>query len=115
MTQTGLTSHQCLSLVIGAGIAGLLAARALSEHYEQVQIVERDILPEHPEYRAGTPQSFHLHRLISRGRTVLEVLFPNLISELLERGAASTANKGMHFVNQFGQFTIYDPTEYAST
>jgi 2-polyprenyl-6-methoxyphenol hydroxylase-like FAD-dependent oxidoreductase len=115
MTQTGLTSHQGKALVIGAGIAGLLAAHVLSEYYEQVQIVERDILPEHPEYRAGTPQSFHLHRLVSRGRTVLMTLFPNLIPELLEHGAASTANKSMHIVNQFGQFTAYDPTEYASS
>jgi 2-polyprenyl-6-methoxyphenol hydroxylase-like FAD-dependent oxidoreductase len=115
MTQTGLTSQQGKALIIGAGIAGLLAARVLSEHYEEVQIVERDILPERPEYRAGTPQSFHLHRLISRGRTVLEVLFPNLIPELLERGAASTVNTGMFLVNQFGQFSIYDPTEYTSS
>jgi 2-polyprenyl-6-methoxyphenol hydroxylase-like FAD-dependent oxidoreductase len=115
MTQTGLTSHQGRALIIGAGIAGLLAARVLSEHYEDVQIVERDILPERPEYRAGTPQSFHLHRLISRGRTILEGLFPNLIPELLEHGAASTANKGIHLVNQFGQFSIYDPTEYTSS
>jgi 2-polyprenyl-6-methoxyphenol hydroxylase-like FAD-dependent oxidoreductase len=115
MTQTELTSQQGKALIIGAGIAGLLAARVLSEHYEEVQIVERDILPERPEYRAGTPQSFHLHRLVSRGRTVLEALFPNLIPELLERGAASTANKGIHIVNEFGQFTIYDPTEYTSS
>jgi 2-polyprenyl-6-methoxyphenol hydroxylase-like FAD-dependent oxidoreductase len=115
MTQTGLTSHQGKALIIGAGMAGLLAARVLSEHYEEVQVVERDILPEHPEYRAGTPQSLHLHRVVRRGRTVLEALFPNLIPELLERGAASTANKGLLIVNQFGQFTISDPTEYTSS
>jgi glycine/D-amino acid oxidase-like deaminating enzyme len=42
--------------VIGGSIAGLLAARVLSEHYEQVTLVERDALPVSREARRGVPQ-----------------------------------------------------------
>ena len=40
MTQIG--EH---AVVIGASVAGLLAARALADFYEQVTVVERDVLP----------------------------------------------------------------------
>ena len=33
------------AVVIGAGIGGLAAARALSDHFEQVVVLERDPLP----------------------------------------------------------------------
>lgn len=44
------------AVVIGASIAGLLAARVLSEHFEQVTVIERDRLAEHVEPRKGVPQ-----------------------------------------------------------
>ncbi|MGB3484514.1 MAG: NAD(P)-binding protein [Mycobacterium sp.] len=43
--------------VIGAGIAGLCAARVLSEHYGRVTILERDLLPDGPQNRRGTAGS----------------------------------------------------------
>src|SRR5262245_23529747 len=39
------------AIVIGASMGGLLAARALSEHYDRVTLIERDALPEAPEPR----------------------------------------------------------------
>lgn len=44
------------AVVIGAGIAGLAAARALSETFDQVTVVERDHLPATPVPRPGVPQ-----------------------------------------------------------
>jgi glycine/D-amino acid oxidase-like deaminating enzyme len=41
------------AIVIGAGMGGLLAARALAEHYDRVTVIERDELPEAPEPRKG--------------------------------------------------------------
>jgi glycine/D-amino acid oxidase-like deaminating enzyme len=40
------------AVVIGASIAGLLSARVLSDHFDEVEIVDRDRLPDGPEFRA---------------------------------------------------------------
>jgi len=92
------------ALIIGSGIAGLFAARVLSDYYDQVQLVERDTLPENPECRAGTPQAFQLHRLMLRGKIAVEHLFPGIISELIARGAVSTEGKSIQVAARFGQF-----------
>ena len=75
------------AVVIGASMGGLLAARALADHYDQVTIVERDALPEFDEPRKGVPQGRHTHGLLDRGREVLEELFPGLSEELAAEGA----------------------------
>ncbi|WP_329277252.1 hypothetical protein [Streptomyces sp. NBC_01451] len=43
------------AIVIGASLAGLLAARALHETFEEVVVLDRDTLPERPEPRRGVP------------------------------------------------------------
>jgi 2-polyprenyl-6-methoxyphenol hydroxylase-like FAD-dependent oxidoreductase len=75
------------AVVAGGSIAGLLAARVLADHFAQVTIVERDELPERPEFRPGVPQSRHFHGLLGRGREVLESMFPGLTAELTAAGA----------------------------
>jgi 2-polyprenyl-6-methoxyphenol hydroxylase-like FAD-dependent oxidoreductase len=77
------------AIVIGASMGGVLAARALADHYDQVTIVERDALPEFYEPRKGVPQGRHTHGLLARGREVLEQLFPGLGQELVAEGALS--------------------------
>ncbi|PQM45452.1 Putative epoxidase LasC [Mycobacterium talmoniae] len=79
-------SHQH-AVVLGAGMAGLLAARALSESYPRVTLVERDTLPTGPMHRRGIPQGRHLHSMLSRGWQVLEELFPGFLDELVADGA----------------------------
>jgi 2-polyprenyl-6-methoxyphenol hydroxylase-like FAD-dependent oxidoreductase len=49
------------ALVVGAGIGGLAAARALADYFERVVVLERDTLPAHAEPRAGVPQDKHPH------------------------------------------------------
>jgi 2-polyprenyl-6-methoxyphenol hydroxylase-like FAD-dependent oxidoreductase len=68
-------------------MAGLLAARVLSERFERVTIVERDHFPEGPAFRKGVPQSRHLHVFMMRGRMISDRLFPGLSEELEEAGA----------------------------
>lgn len=75
------------AVVIGGSMAGLLAARVLSDHFEQVTLIERDAFPEGPEFRKGVPQSRHLHVLLARGRQIAERLFPGIGSDLLAAGA----------------------------
>lgn len=94
------------ALVLGAGIAGLFAARVLAEYYDQVCVVERDMLPEEPENRPGTPQAFHLHHLLFRGSVIIERLFPGYVDELLKHGAFPSQNQKMTFISQHGRQDI---------
>ncbi|MGY1594217.1 NAD(P)/FAD-dependent oxidoreductase [Geodermatophilus sp. SYSU D00708] len=75
------------AVVIGAGLAGLLAARVLSEHVDRVVVLDHDTLPEEAVPRGGAPQSAHAHALLSRGRAALEDLYPGLTADLVARGA----------------------------
>jgi flavin-dependent dehydrogenase len=75
--------------VIGAGIAGLVAARVLADVYDGVTILERESIPPHPEFRKGVAQGRHPHALLGRGHNVLEELFPGLIAELVSNGAVA--------------------------
>ena len=42
-------------MVLGAGMAGLLAARVLAEAYGQVAVTDRDELPDTPMHRRASP------------------------------------------------------------
>jgi 2-polyprenyl-6-methoxyphenol hydroxylase-like FAD-dependent oxidoreductase len=75
------------AVVLGASLAGLLAARVLSDAYERVTVVERDALPERAEHRKGVPQSRHAHVLLPRGTQILNELFPGLLDDLAAGGA----------------------------
>ncbi|MFC8528213.1 FAD-dependent oxidoreductase [Nocardia sp. NPDC057227] len=75
------------AVVLGAGIAGLLAARVLADHCTEVVLVERDSLD--AGWRRGVPQGRHLHGLLDRGRAVLEELFPGFTGEAAARGATT--------------------------
>jgi 2-polyprenyl-6-methoxyphenol hydroxylase-like FAD-dependent oxidoreductase len=76
------------AVVIGGSIAGLLAARVLSEKFYRVTLIERDIFPAVGEHRKGVPQSKHAHGLLFQGRRLIEELFPDLIPELVAGGAS---------------------------
>jgi 2-polyprenyl-6-methoxyphenol hydroxylase-like FAD-dependent oxidoreductase len=75
------------AIVIGASVAGLLAARALSDAYERVTIVERDQLPPVGEGRKAVPQGRHAHVMLASGLGALEQLLPGVTEELLAAGA----------------------------
>jgi 2-polyprenyl-6-methoxyphenol hydroxylase-like FAD-dependent oxidoreductase len=75
------------AVVIGASMGGLLAARALADYYEQVTVLERDVLPPAGEQRKGVPQGRHTHLLLARGLETMEAFFPGLTEELVALGA----------------------------
>ncbi|MCK9899931.1 FAD-dependent oxidoreductase [Frankia sp. Cpl3] len=77
------------AVVIGASLAGILAARVLADSYERVTVLDRDDLPG-VEQRRGAPQGRHLHGLMERGRRIIEDLFPGLTAELADLGAPTT-------------------------
>jgi 2-polyprenyl-6-methoxyphenol hydroxylase-like FAD-dependent oxidoreductase len=76
------------AIVVGAGMAGLLAADVLARWYESVTIVDRDRLPRGPQARQGVPQGRQLHALLARGQQVLETRFPGLTETMARAGAA---------------------------
>ena len=75
------------AVVLGAGMAGLLAARVLADSYGQVTVIDRDELPDTPMHRRGVPHGRHLHALAARGQQTLEELFGGLTAELVAHGA----------------------------
>jgi 2-polyprenyl-6-methoxyphenol hydroxylase-like FAD-dependent oxidoreductase len=71
------------AIVIGASMGGLLAARALSDFYTTVTVLERDAFPEADIARKGVPQGRHTHGLLARGSTILEEFFPGFAHEVV--------------------------------
>jgi 2-polyprenyl-6-methoxyphenol hydroxylase-like FAD-dependent oxidoreductase len=89
-SQSNMVSHSQLgkhAVVLGGGMAGLLTTRILTEHFEQVSLIERDHYPEEPVFRPGVPQSRHFHILLARGQQIIEELFPGIQEDLVARGA----------------------------
>ena len=75
------------AVVLGASMAGLLAARVLTESFRQVTVIERDVLPTEAGQRRSVPPGRHVHALLSRGAQVLDDLFPALTKQVAEAGA----------------------------
>lgn len=78
------------AVVIGASMAGLMAARTLADHFDHVTVIERDRLPDGPQGRKGVPQGFHAHTLLIRGKQILEEFFPGVSADLVQHGAVES-------------------------
>ena len=85
------------AIVVGAGMGGLAAAKALSSCFEQVTVLERDALPNAPEARAGTPHCQQVHVLLRAGLDALIQLFPEFEREL-ELAGAVRARAGLELL-----------------
>jgi 2-polyprenyl-6-methoxyphenol hydroxylase-like FAD-dependent oxidoreductase len=70
------------ALILGASMSGLLAARTLSDFYDKVTIVERDLMPSGPAHRSGVPHDVQPHLLLARGSQILADLFPGFTDDL---------------------------------
>src|SRR2546422_9686181 len=77
------------AVVMGGSMAGLLAARVLSEHYQQVTLIDRDALPKQAQQRPGVAQGRHTHGVLASGSDVLEKLFPGIAKALRDAGAVT--------------------------
>ncbi|WP_406117799.1 FAD-dependent oxidoreductase [Streptomyces sp. NBC_00989] len=75
------------AVVIGAGLAGLTAARALANFMDHVTVIERDRVPSGPGRRPGVPQARHTHTLVPAAHQGLERLFPGIGQDLAGAGA----------------------------
>src|SRR5262245_8778325 len=81
------------AIVIGASIAGLCAARVLSDFYERVTVYERDELPDGPANRAAVPQDRHVHLLMARGAQEFDTHFPGLLDDMVAAGVPILENR----------------------
>jgi 2-polyprenyl-6-methoxyphenol hydroxylase-like FAD-dependent oxidoreductase len=75
------------AVVLGAGIAGLLAARVLTDSHDHVTVIERDRIPTADDPRRGVPQGGHTHGLMPRGAHAVDQLLPGILDELTRAGA----------------------------
>lgn len=106
---------QKTAVVIGGGIAGLMAARVCCDHFTRVEIVERDVYPEEVEPRKGIPQGRHLHVLLARGKEILETLFPGFRKALLDAGGLELRQTtDMLLFDKFGRWKDRRHTESTS-
>ncbi|KAA0114399.1 NAD(P)/FAD-dependent oxidoreductase [Mycolicibacterium sp. P9-22] len=95
------------AVVLGAGIAGLVAASVVAERYASVTVVERDLVPDSPIDRRGVPQGRHLHSLLSRGSQILEELHPGFLAELSDAGAMVLDDPDMRRIySRMGPYTF---------
>ena len=91
------------AVVVGASMAGLLTAQALSRHFRRVTIIERDCLPNHSSNRPGVPQGDHLHVILPGGQQAMERLLPGLADELVAAGAVNVGDPHRHPLAQPGR------------
>jgi len=63
------------AIVIGGSIAGLLAARVLSDYFKEIILIEKDNYVEGNKVRNGVPQANHVHILLVKGRKYFKILF----------------------------------------
>jgi 2-polyprenyl-6-methoxyphenol hydroxylase-like FAD-dependent oxidoreductase len=97
VTQSAVPDRMDHALVIGGSVAGLCAARVLSDFFEQVTVLERDAYPKDAADRPGVPHGRLFHWLLKRGLIELEVLFPGF-QELMQSRGASPLEMGVNFV-----------------
>ncbi|MBB5895975.1 FAD-dependent oxidoreductase [Kutzneria kofuensis] len=75
------------AVVMGGSVAGLMAARVLADHAEQVIVVERDDPGTSTAPRPGVPQSSQIHALLPSGLIQLERFFPGFTEQAVAAGA----------------------------
>jgi len=88
------------AIVIGAGVAGLTAAAALSRHVADVVVLEQDALEGR---RAGVPQIRQLHNLLGRAQLHLDELLPGFADAAIARGANKAEVASETHVVEYGR------------
>lgn len=94
------------AIVVGGSMAGLGAARALTNHFDRVTLVERDELTTGTANRKGTPQAQHAHGLLPSGYRILSDYFPKMMDELVADGAMPGDLTGDFLWYQYGGWKL---------
>ncbi|MGW1071689.1 NAD(P)/FAD-dependent oxidoreductase [Streptomyces sp. NPDC002537] len=101
------------AVVLGAGMAGMLAASVLAGHVDEVVIVDRDRMPDGAHPRKGLPQARHAHLLMSGGARVVDALLPGTLDRWLRAGARRIAlTAGLVVLSTQGWFPRMPGTQF---
>ncbi|MFI6759712.1 FAD-dependent oxidoreductase [Micromonospora sp. NPDC050417] len=88
------------AVVLGGSIAGLLAARVLSDHADEVLVIEPDTSDVALGPRPGAPQGSQVHALLAAGQAQIERWFPGFTEQAFDAGAPRpTSGTGRIFIN----------------
>ncbi|MGW7490346.1 NAD(P)/FAD-dependent oxidoreductase [Streptomyces sp. NPDC054786] len=75
------------AVILGGGLAGMLAAAAIAPYADEVTLVEGDRMSSSPLPRRGIPQGKHSHTLMCGGALAIERLLPGTMDLLTKLGA----------------------------
>jgi 2-polyprenyl-6-methoxyphenol hydroxylase-like FAD-dependent oxidoreductase len=89
-------------VVLGAGLAGALAAAAAALDGRSVVVIERDVLPAAPVPRRGVPQGRQAHVFLLRGLLAVEELLPGFRTALHDAGAVALDTGDLAWLGEFG-------------
>ncbi|MEV0634552.1 FAD-dependent monooxygenase [Streptomyces sp. NPDC050619] len=79
--------HRSRAVIVGGSFAGMLAAAAVKDYVDTVEIIDAHEVPTGPQPRSGVPQAAHFHILLSGGAGAIDELLPGTIDQLLAAGA----------------------------
>jgi 2-polyprenyl-6-methoxyphenol hydroxylase-like FAD-dependent oxidoreductase len=94
------------AIVLGGSMAGLATARALTNHFDHVTLIERDELAADTGIRKGVPQAQHAHGLLPSGYRILSDYFPGMMNELIATGAIAGDLTGDFLWYQYGGWKL---------
>ena len=97
------------AVVVGASVAGLIAARVLAEYFDEVTAIEQDELSDQPVIHKSVPQGHHLHAMLAGGIKVMSSLYPDFTEELVRRGTTKVT-LGRDVVWYLPDGKAYNPT-----
>ncbi|MET9296460.1 FAD-dependent monooxygenase [Streptomyces sp. NPDC003077] len=101
------------AVIVGGGLAGMLAAAALHEAVDTITILERDELPADAAPRKGLPQARHAHLLWSGGARAMEDLLPGITDAWIAAGARRIPlPTGLVFLSPQGWFQRWEETHF---
>ena len=91
------------AVVVGGSLAGMLAARAVAPHFDEVLVLERAALGATAEPRMSAPQTFHLHVLLKGGENAMEELVPGFRDAIEASGSVKIhPGRDFHSASELG-------------
>ncbi|WP_327005071.1 FAD-dependent oxidoreductase [Dactylosporangium sp. NBC_01737] len=100
------------AVVLGGSMAGLMAARVLSDHADEVVIIERDDTDVTAGPRPGVPQGSQVHALLPAGQVQLDRWWPDFTERAIAAGAPDEGRTDAKiFINDELRVTTEPPPE----